>query len=121
MADTKGSVLHQQALTVLGFFTGLTLTALVLILNAPRTFHTAIGPLTADQYFQTLTTYVAIVGVTSSAGIVAFLEVAGGLSETNSYVDKLGTALFFVSIFGFMGTLPLLLLSLIHISEPTRP
>lgn len=111
MAAPKGSILHQQALTVMGFFTGLTLTALVLILNAPRSFHTAIGPLSAEQYFETVATYVAIVGATSSVGMIAYLEVAGGLSEAYSFVDRLGTTLFFLSVFGFMGILPLLLVA----------
>ncbi len=109
MALKEGSVLHQQALTALGFFMGLTLTALVLILNAPGPFHTAIGPLSAIQYFQTLVAYVATVGALSSVGLLCFLEVGGGLSSTGGFVDKLGTTLFLFSVFGFMGVLPLLL------------
>jgi hypothetical protein len=109
MDERKGSVLHQQALTVMGFFTGLVLTALVLILNSPGPFHTPIGPLSGQQYFETVTTYVAIVGALSSVAMIAFLEVAGGMSQTYSFVDRLGTTLFFFSVFGFMGTLPLLL------------
>lgn len=109
MSDSKGSVLHQQALTVMGFFTGLVLTSLVLILTAPGPFHTSIGPLSGQQYFQTVTTYVAVVGALSSVAMLAFLEIAGGMSPTYSFVDKLGTLLFFLSVFGFMGVLPLLL------------
>lgn len=109
MPEREGSVLHQQALTALGFFTGLTLTSLVLILNAPGEFHAPIGPLSGDQYFQTLVTYVAIVGAVSSVGLLCFLEVGGGLSQKRGFVDKLGTTLFFLSVFGFMGVLPLLL------------
>jgi len=109
MSEPKGSVLHQQALTVMGFFTGLVLTALVLILNAPGPFHTPIGPLSGQQYFETLTTYVAFVGAVSSVAMLAFLEVAGGMSPTYSFVDRFGTTLFFLSVFGFMGILPLLL------------
>lgn len=111
MPDSKGSVLHQQALTVMGFFTGLVLTSLVLILNAPASFHTAIGPLSAEQYFETVTTYVAVVGAVSSVAMIAFLEVAGGMAPAYSFVDKLGTTLFFLSVFGFMGVLPLLLVA----------
>jgi len=107
--EVKGSVLHQQALTVMGFFTGLVLTALVLILTSPGPFHSAIGPLSGQQYFEMVTTYVAIVGALSSVAMLAFLEVAGGLSRTFSFVDRLGTTLFFFSVFGFMGILPLLL------------
>lgn len=109
MSDPKGSVLHQQALTVMGFFTGLVLTSLVLILTAPGPFHTPIGPLSGEQYFETLMTYVATVGVVSSVAMIAFLEVAGGMSQTYSFVDRLGTTLFFFSVFGFMGILPLIL------------
>jgi len=109
LADKEGSVLHQQALTALGFFMGLTLTSLVLILNAPGPFHTPLGPLTGDQYFQIIVTYVAMVGGVSSVGLLCFLEVGGGLSEKGGFVDKLGTVLFFLSVFGFMGALPLLL------------
>jgi hypothetical protein len=109
MMPREGSVLHQQALTALGFFMGFTLTSLVLIINTPGAFHTAIGPFSADQYFQTLVTYVAIVGAVSSVGLISFLEVGGGLSKPGGFIDKLGTALFFLSVFGFMGVLPLIL------------
>ena len=107
--ESRGSVLHQQALTVLGFFTGLVLTSLVLILTSPGPFHTPIGPLTGQQYFETVTTYVAIVGAVSSVAMLAFLEIAGGMLPTYSFVDRFGTTLFFLSLFGFMGVLPLLL------------
>ncbi|MGA9840011.1 MAG: hypothetical protein WBF81_09835 [Thermoplasmata archaeon] len=109
MAEREGSVLHQQALTALGFFMGLTLTSLVLILNAPGAFHAPLGPLSGGEYFQTVVTYVAMVGAVSSIGLLSFLEVAGGLSAKGGFVDKLGTTLFFLSVFGFMGVLPLLL------------
>ena len=110
MTDERGgSVLHQQALTVMGFFTGLTLTALVLILNSPSAFRTPIGPVSGAVYFQILATYVAMVGSISSVGIVAFLEVAGGMMPKYSLVDQMGTTFFLVSVFGFMGILPLLL------------
>lgn len=111
MAESKGSILHQQALTVAGFFTGLTLTSLVLILNSPNPFHVALGPLSGEQYFETVTTYVATVGAFSSVAMVAFLEVAGGMAPVYSFVDKLGTTLFLLSVFGFMGILPLLLVA----------
>ena len=109
MPDSSGSVLHQQALTVMGLFTGLTLTSLVLILNAAASFHTPIGPLSGTEYFQVVTSYVAAVGALSSVAIIAFLEVAGGMAPTFSFVDKMGTTLFFLSVFGFMGILPLML------------
>lgn len=109
MVESKGSVLHQQALTVMGFFTGLTLTSLVLILDAPGPFHAPIGPLSGEQYFEVVTSYVAVVGAVSSVAMVAFLEVAGGMSRLHSFVDKLGTNLFLLSVFGFMGILPLVL------------
>lgn len=109
MPASQGSVLHQQALTVMGFFTGLVLTSLVLVLSSPGPFHTPIGPLTGPQYFELVTTWVAAVGAFSSVAMLAFLEVAGGLSAKFGFVDQFGTTLFFVSLFGFMGTLPLLL------------
>jgi hypothetical protein len=109
MPDRSGSILHQQALTVMGLFTGLTLTALVLIVNSASAFHVPIGPLSGAQYFDLVTTYVAAVGAVSSVAIIAFLEVAGGMAPTFSFVDKMGTTLFFLSVFGFMGILPLLL------------
>lgn len=109
MTDGRGSVLHQQALAVMGFFTGLVLTSLVLILNSPGPFHVAIGPLNGQQYFETVVTYVGVVGALSSVAMMAFLEVAGGMAATYSFVDKLATTLFFLSVFGFMGVLPLLL------------
>ena len=109
MTDREGSLLHQQGLTALGFFMGLTLTSLVLILNAPAAFHVRIGPLSADEYFQTIVTYVSTVGAVSSVGLLCFLEVGGGLSNKGGFVDKLGTMLFFLTVFGFMGVLPLLL------------
>lgn len=109
MEERPGSVLHQQALTALGFFLGLTLTALVLILNSPAAFHAPWGPLSGGEYFQTIVTYVAMVGGVSSVGLLCFLEVGGGLAPKRGFVDKLGTTLFFLSVFGFMGVLPLLL------------
>ncbi|HEV2316886.1 MAG TPA: hypothetical protein VGV89_04850 [Thermoplasmata archaeon] len=109
MASGEGSLLHQQALTVSGLFTGLTLAALVLILNSPRPFHTGIGPLSGEAYFETLVTYVAILGASNCMAMLAFLEIAGGTAEKFSALDTLGTTFFLVSVFGFMGVLPLLL------------
>jgi hypothetical protein len=107
--DSKGSILHQQALTVMGFFTGLVLTSLVLILSSPGPFHIAIGPLSGSQYFAVVVTYVGVVGALSSVAMLAFLEVAGGLAQVYSFLDQLGTTLFLLSVFGFLGILPLLL------------
>ena len=109
MAQNQGSVLHQQALTALGFFMGLTLTALVLILDATASFRVALGPLSGEEYFQIVVTFVAIVGGLSSVGVVSFLDVGGGLSQKGGFVDQFGTTVFFLSVFGFMGILPLLL------------
>ena len=111
MSDTRGSLLHQQALSVMGFFTGLVLTSLVLILNSPRPFHVALGPLSPEEYYELLTTYVAVVGAVSSVAMLAFLEVAGGLSSVFSFVDKLGTTLFLLAVVGFQGIIPLLLVA----------
>jgi len=107
--ERPGSILHQQALSALGFLMGLILTSLVLILNDPTAFRVPFGSLTGEQYLDTLVTYVAVVGVVSGVGVLAFLDVGGGLSETRGFVDRFGTVLFFLSVFGFMGTLPLIL------------
>lgn len=95
----------------MGLFTGLSLAALVLILDSPGPFHTAIGPFTGQEYFALVSTYVAMVGAVSAITMIPYLEVGGGLAPTFGFVDRLGTFLFFVSIFGFMGTLPLLLVA----------
>lgn len=109
MAIPKGSVLHQQALIVAGLFTGLTLTALVLVLSSPAAFRVAIGPLSGSEYLATVATYIAFVGSLSSVAMLMFLEIAGGLAQTFTLLDKLGTGFFLGSVFGFMGILPLLL------------
>lgn len=109
MAASQGSVLHQQALTVSGLFTGLTLTALVLILNSPRPFHTAIGPVSGPEYFEVIVTYVALLGAMSSMAMLSFLEIGGGMVAKFTPLDTMGTAFFLASVFGFMGVLPLLL------------
>jgi hypothetical protein len=108
-SPAEGSLLHQQALTVCGLFTGLTLATLVLILNSPAAFHISIGPISGDQYFQIVITYVALLGATSSLSMLAYLEIAGGLAQKFSVLDSLGTTFFLVSVFGFMGVLPVLL------------
>ncbi|HZY69718.1 MAG TPA: hypothetical protein VFF67_01910 [Thermoplasmata archaeon] len=109
MARGAGSILHQQALTVSALFTGLTLTALVLVLNSPHPFHMPFGPLPGEDYFEVVVTYMALLGVMSSLSMLSYLEIAGGMAETYSLLDSLGTAFFLSSIFGFMGALPLLL------------
>ncbi len=109
MADSRGSVLHPQARTVMGRFTGLPRTSLVLLRSSPAPFHTAVGPLSAPQYFETVATYVALVSALSRVAIVSFLEVAGGMAQPYSFTDKLGTTRFLVRVFGFLGILPLLL------------
>lgn len=92
----------------MGFFTGLTLTSLVQILNAPAPFPVRLGPLSGGQYFAAITTFVALGGALSSGAMLAFLEIAGGMAPVFSFVDRLGTTLFFLSVFGFLGVLPLL-------------
>lgn len=113
-AAAGGSVLHQQALTVSGLFTGLTLTALVLILNSPRQFHVGVGLISGQVYFETLVTYVAVLGATNSVAMLSYLEIAGGMAEKFSALDTLGTVFFLGSVFGFMGVLPLLLAPFTH-------
>ncbi len=92
-----------------GLFTGLTLTSLVLILNSPASFHTPLGALSGDDYFQVVITYVAIVSAMSSVSTLAYLEIAGGLAQVYSFLDSFGTFIFLASVFGFMGILPLIL------------
>lgn len=109
MASGQGSLLHQQALTVSGLFTGLTLAALVLILNSPGPFHTGVGPVSGQVYFEVLVTYIALLGAASSLAMLSYLEIAGGMAEKFSALDTLGTTFFLTTVFGFMGVLPLLL------------
>lgn len=104
-----GSLLHQQALTVTGLFTALTLTALVLILTDASRFSTPFGPVSGQVYFEIVATYVALLGVMSSVATLAYLEIAGGMSKTFTPLDTLGTAFFLSTVFGFLGVLPLLL------------
>jgi hypothetical protein len=52
VAEKGGSVLHQQALTALGYFVGFTLTSLVLILNAPGPFMGRSAPSQANSTFR---------------------------------------------------------------------
>jgi hypothetical protein len=105
----EGSVLHPPALSARGFIIGRILTALVLILNSAGSFQVPFGPLRPDQYFETLVKYVSAVGAVSGVGLLAFLDVGGGRSNKGRFVDKLGTVLFFLSVAGFMGALPLVL------------
>ena len=51
----------------------------------------------------------ALLGVMSSVATLAYLEIAGGMSKTYSWLDTLGTAFFLSTVFGFLGVLPLLL------------
>jgi hypothetical protein len=108
-ARAGGSVLHQQAITVLGLFTGFSLTALVLLLSAPRTFQVPFGTLSGVEYFQLLVTYVALVGSVCSVGALMMVEVAGGLAELYSVLDQLATTLYVISVIAFVLILPLLL------------
>ena len=108
-AGRTGSILHQQALTVLGLLTGFMITSLVLILGSPGPFRSPIGPLSGEEYFQILSTYVALVCVVSLVGVMAFAEVAGGWMAVGSRVDQFGYSCFLVVVFGFAGELSLLL------------
>jgi hypothetical protein len=104
-----GSVVHQQAIAVLGLFTGFSLTALVLILSSPRYFQVPFGSLSGVAYFQLLATYVALVGCVCSVGALTMVEVAGGLSELYSVLDQLATTLYVLSVVAFVLILPLIL------------
>jgi hypothetical protein len=109
MVESAESALHQQGLTVLGLLTGFMITTLVLILGSPGSFHSSIGPISGADYFQLLATYVALVGVVSVIGMIALLEVSTGWAKVSSRVDQFGYTCFLLSLFGFIGALPLLL------------
>jgi len=113
----RESVLHQQALIVTGFFSGFALTALVVIIQAPTAFHVAVGPLSADEYFQALTTSIAVVASICVFGVLAAMEMAAGLAEEGSAIDKFGFACFLTGLFGLVGVLPLLLLPFSHVGS----
>ncbi len=119
MPKAKESVLHQQALLVMGLFTGFALTALVVIMQSPRTFHVAVWPLSAQGYFETLTTTIALVGSVCIFGVLAAMEVAGGIAEIGSGLDKFGYACFLIGLFGLVAVLPLLLLPFTRIGAVT--
>jgi hypothetical protein len=109
MSKREGSAIHQQALVVMGLFSGFTITALVVIMQSPSSFHVAVGPLSGEEYFEALITAIAIVGSVCIFGVLAAMEVAGGLAEEGSTVDKFGFICFLVGLVGFVGVLPLLL------------
>jgi len=110
MPRAKESVIHQQALVVMGFFSGFAFTALVLIMQSPTAFRVAVGPLSGEEYFEALTTAIAVVGSVCIFGVLAAMEVAAGLAEAASSVDKFGFACFLVGLFGLVCVLPLLLI-----------
>ena len=108
MPDARESILHQQALLVMGLFTGFAITSLVVIMQSPATFHVEVWPLSAEGYF--VITTIALVGSVCVFGVLAAMEVAGGLAETGSGLDKFGYACFLIGLFGLVAILPLLLL-----------
>lgn len=81
-----------------------------MIIQAPRAFDVAIGPLSADEYFQALTTSIAIAASVCIFGVLAAMEVAGGLAGEGSAIDKFGYGCFLAGLFGLVGVIPLLLL-----------
>jgi hypothetical protein len=109
MPEEGGSELHQQALVVMGFFTGFSITALVVIMQASRSFHVPLGPLSAGEYFETLISTIALVDVVSVFGILATMEVAGGIAALGSGTDRFGYACFLIGLFGLVAVFPLLL------------
>ncbi len=117
MPKHEESVIHQQALVVMGFFSGFALTALVVIMQSPASFHVAVGPLSGEEYFEALSTAIAIVGSVCIFGVLAAMEVAGGLAEEGSVVDKFGYTCFLIGLFGFVGVLPLLLVPFTRIGS----
>lgn len=109
MPKPKESVIHQQALVVMGFFSGFAITALVLTMQSPAVFHVGVGPVSGEEYFEALTTVIAIVGSVCIFGVLAAMEVAAGLADEGSVVDKFGFACFLTGLLGLVGVLPLML------------
>jgi len=109
MPKPKESVIHQQALVVMGFFSGFAITALVLIMQSPASFHVSIGPVSSEEYFEALSTAIAAVGSVCIFGVLAAMEVATGLAEEESMVDRFGFAGFLIGLLGLIAVLPLLL------------
>jgi hypothetical protein len=85
------------------------LTAPVLILNSPGPYHVVIGSPSKEQYFEPVASHVAPVGAVSREAPLAFLEVTGGMARVYGYFGQFGTTMVCLSVFGFMGILPLIL------------
>jgi len=117
MPRTKESIIHQQALVVMGFFSGFAFTALVLIMQSPTAFRVAVGPVSGEMYFEALTTAIAVVASVCIFGVLAAMEVAAGLADSGSLVDKFGFACFLLGVLGFVAVLPLLLVPFTEIGS----
>ncbi len=95
----------------MGFFAGFSITALVVIMQSPATFHVAVGFLSAEAYFEMLITLIALVGSVCVFGVLATMEIAGGTAEVGSGLDRFAYACFLIGLFGLVAVLPLLLLA----------
>jgi len=117
MPRAKAGAVHQQALVVMGFFSGFAITGLVLIMQSPAAFHVAVGPISGEEYFEALTTAIAVVGSVCIFGVLAAMEVATGLAEEGSAIDKFGFGCFLIGVFGLVCVLPLLLVPFTRIGS----
>ncbi len=111
MAAAKQSILHQQALLVMGLFAGFSTTVLVVILQSPVDFLVDVGPISGHAYFDTLITLIAAVASVCVFGVLATMELAAGAAEIGSALDKFGYACFLIGLFGVVAVLPLLLVA----------
>ena len=64
--------------------------------------HVGVGPVSGEEYFEALTTVIAIVGSVCIFGVLAAMEVAAGLADEGSVVDKFGLACFLIGPFGLV-------------------
>lgn len=94
----------------MGFFTGFAITSLVVIMQSPATFKVAVWPFSAEEYFNALITSIALVATVCTFGVLSTMEVAGGMAERHSILDRFGYTCFFVGLFGLVAITPLLLI-----------
>ncbi len=111
MAAARQSLLHQQALVVMGLFAGFSITVLVVILQSPIEFLAGVGAFSGPIYFDTLVTLIAAVASVCVFGVLATMELAAGTAEVGSALDKFGYVCFLLGLFGVVAILPLLLVA----------
>jgi len=103
---------HQNGLLVSGFLGGLAFTALVLVLQASKSFsvpNTLLG-IGGESYFEILTASLACISFLSIVASFAMLHVASYIESENSPIALFGEICFVATLMGFAYVLPLLLL-----------